>query len=87
MLCVLFFAVYIWGVVRIWQPRSARQALVIGLMWLGLTIAFEFLFGHYVAGLPWSRLLHDYDLLAGRVWVIALVWVWIAPLVFYRLYK
>jgi hypothetical protein len=29
------------------------------------TVAFELTFGHYVMGHPWSRLLADYNLLAG----------------------
>lgn len=84
---VLLFGVYIWVLLRVWSPESAGQALTIGLMWLGLTVAFEFLFGHYVAGHAWSRLLHDYNIFAGRVWVVVLVWVTVAPYVFYRLQK
>lgn len=81
------FAVYIWIVIRYWKPASAGQAIMIGLVWLGLTVAFEFLFGHYVAGHPWTRLLQDYNLFAGRVWSLLLVWVTVAPYIFYRLQK
>ncbi len=52
------------------------------LAWLGLTVAFEFLFGHYAMGHTWSRLLQDYKLLEGRVWVLLLIWVTMAPLLF-----
>ena len=76
---VLLFGVYIWVLLRLWSPASAGQALTIGLLWLGMTVAFEFLFGYYVMKRPWSDLLHDYDLFAGRVWVVVLVWVTIAP--------
>jgi hypothetical protein len=82
---VLLFGIYIWVLVRLWRPASAGQALIIGLVWLGMTVAFEFLFGHYVAKRPWRDLLHDYNLFAGRVWVLVLVWVTLAPCVFYRL--
>ena len=78
------FGVYIGAVMRCGNPASAEQALAIGLLWLGLTVAFEFLFGHYVAGHPWPQL-HDYNLLAGRVWSLLLIWVAVAPYVFYRL--
>jgi hypothetical protein len=83
--CVLLFAGYIWTVTRIWRPESTGQALAIGLLWLGLTVAFEFLFGRYVVGHPWTRLFHDYNLLEGRVWVVVLVWITLAPYAFYRL--
>ncbi len=82
---VLLFGLYIWGVTHYWKIGSARQALGIGLMWLGMTVAFEFLFGHYLAGHSWERLLQDYNLLAGRVWALLLVWVAAAPYVFYRI--
>jgi hypothetical protein len=81
---ILFFGLYMWVVLRWFQPAAAGQALTIGLLWLGLTVAFEFLFGHYVAGHPWSRLLQDYHLFEGRLWVVVLVWVTLAPSLFYR---
>jgi hypothetical protein len=81
---VILFGVYIWFVVRFWPPISATQAIAVGLLWLLMTIAFEFLFGHFVAGHTWERLLHDYNLLAGRVWPLVLVWVAVAPYLFFR---
>jgi hypothetical protein len=55
--------------------------LLVGAIWLVLTVAFEFLFGHYVAGHPWSRLLGDYNILKGRVWALVLLAVFLAPLI------
>ena len=77
----------VWGLVRIWRPGSAGQAMTIGLMWLGMTVAFELLFGHYVAKRPWRELLRDYNLCAGRVWLVVLVWVTLTPYLFYQLQK
>ena len=82
---IILFGVYIWVVTRVWPIQSGGQALLIGLIWLGLTVAFEFLFGHYVMGNAWEKLFHDYNLLAGRVWVLVLIWITIAPYVFHRL--
>jgi hypothetical protein len=84
---VLLFGLYIWVMIHIWKPESARQAVAIGLIWFGLTVAFEFLFGHYVVGHPWSRLFHDYNLFAGRVWIVVLIWLTLAPYIFFRLQK
>jgi hypothetical protein len=75
---------FIWAVVRVWPPSSARQALAIGLVWLALTVAFEFIFGRLVMHRPWSQLLHDYNLLEGRVWMLFLVWLTLAPYLFFR---
>lgn len=82
---IVLLGVFIWAVIRAWTPSSASQAIVIGFTWLVLTVAFEFVFGHFLGGQPWSKLLHDYNLLQGRVWVVVLVWVAVAPYVFYRL--
>jgi hypothetical protein len=84
---VLLFSIYIWVITRIWRPESPGRAFIIGLTWLGLTVAFEFLFGHFVMRHPWSRLFHDYNVFIGRLWVIVLIWVALAPYAFYRLQK
>ncbi|MFZ0132807.1 MAG: hypothetical protein WAK95_09720 [Desulfobacterales bacterium] len=68
-----------------WPLESSRQALAVGIIWLCLTVAFEFLFGHYVAHHPWSKLLSDYNLFAGRLWMLVLLAVTAVPLVVYKL--
>jgi hypothetical protein len=76
---VVLLGLYMGWVIRRWGPRSTAQALGVGALWLGLTVAFEFLFGHYVAGHSWARLVQDYDLLSGRLWPLVLLWVAAAP--------
>ncbi|WAL59286.1 hypothetical protein [Thermocoleostomius sinensis] len=78
---------YIWLITRWWSFKSAHQAIVIGLIWLGLTIVFELTFGHFIAGYSWKRLLSDYNILAGRVWLLVLLWIAIAPWLFTVLKK
>ena len=82
---VLLFGVYVWALIHIWRPASAGQAMAMGLVWLGMTVAFEFLFGRYVVKRSWRELRRDYNLFAGRVWLVVLVWVTIVPYLFYRL--
>jgi hypothetical protein len=81
---VCLFGLYIGALMRFLQVTSSAQALTIGLIWLGLTVIFEFTFGHYVAGQAWHKLLSDYNILAGRVWVLLLLWIAIAPWLFYH---
>lgn len=81
---VFLLGLYIWLIASFWTPNSLQQALLIGILWLSLTITFEFLFGHYIAGHSWSQLLRDYSLFAGRIWLLVLLWITIAPLLFYR---
>lgn len=59
--------------------RTARAGWVVGGLWLALTVGFEFCFGRAVAGASWKRLLQDYDLSRGRLWVLVLLVVLIAP--------
>ena len=76
---------FIWLVIRMWPPSSGRQAVLIGVVWLLLTVAFEFFMGLVLAHRSLAQVLHDYNLLAGRVWVLFLAWLTLAPWVFFRL--
>jgi hypothetical protein len=61
------------------RPASMPDAWRIGTMWLAMTLAFEFGAGRYVFGTPWSALLADYNLLAGRLWILVLLATVTAP--------
>ena len=65
-------------------PYTGTDLLVIGILWFALTITFEFGFGHYIMGTPWSRLLHDYNLFAGRLWILVLLTILVGPYVIGR---
>jgi hypothetical protein len=60
--------------------------LLAGLLWLVLTLVFEFGFGRW-RGKSWEQLLADYDLAKGRLWVLIPVFTSLAPYIFYRLRK
>ena len=60
---------------------ATRASLVkLGLFWTMLTIAFEFLFGHYVMGHSWDSLWADYNVLEGRLWPLVLMVTLFGPL-------
>lgn len=82
---IILFGACIYIFSLIWKIQSANQAITIGLIWLALTIVFEFVFGHFVMKHPWDKLLHDYNILKGRLWLLILIWTTIAPYVFYML--
>ncbi len=81
---IFLFGLYVWLISARWRIQSACQAVIIGGIWLGLTCVFEFLFGHYVMKHPWSRLFHDYNVLEGRLWVLVLIFIAMAPYLVYR---
>ena len=52
---------------------------LIGVMWTVMTVCFEFGFFHFVAGVPWEKLLADYNIFAGRLWVLVLLTTFCGP--------
>ena len=44
------------------------------------TGGFEFLAGHYVFGNSWERLIADYNVFRGRIWILVLAANIFAPL-------
>ena len=82
---IVLFGAYIWVLTETYPIESSTQALIIGGMWLIMTVIFEFVFGHFVMGHPWSKLFHDYNLFKGRVWSLVLIWTAVAPYLFYRI--
>jgi hypothetical protein len=77
-LCVLIFLVsYI--SIRWINPIRSLDPFIVGLYWVALTVAFEFLAGHYLFGNSWQKLLADYNVIQGRIWSLVLVSEFTAP--------
>ncbi|WP_202978290.1 hypothetical protein [Thiomicrorhabdus sediminis] len=85
LILVVLMGIYIYILTGVFPLDSSQQALLIGGIWLVMTVMFEFIFGHYVMGNAWSVLFHDYNVFEGRVWLIVLVWALLAPYVMYQL--
>ena len=62
-------------------PATAAEAWRIGILWVLLTLGFEFLAGHFIFGKPWKLLLADYNVAAGRIWVVVLIVTLLTPVV------
>lgn len=76
---ILASGAVVWIASRAWPLDSAPRALAVGALWLVSTVSFEFVFGHYVAGHDWGRLLRDYDVSGGRLWPLFLLWLFALP--------
>ena len=46
---------------------------LIGVQWVVMTLAFEFLFGHFVVGTSWSALLETFNLAKGDLFSLVLL--------------
>jgi hypothetical protein len=57
----------------------STHLLGIGVLWLVLTLAFEFLFGYFVAGASWERLLADYNIFEGGLLPFGMIFLALSP--------
>ena len=80
-ICVILVVTYLF-ISNLKIAYTNTDLLLVGTLWLILTILFEFVFGHYVMGNSWSTLLADYNILKGRVWGLVPLTIFIAPLLF-----
>lgn len=76
---IVLITAAVWLLSRRWRFLSTAQAWRTGLLWLALTVAWEFLFFHFVFGSSWALLLQDYALWQGRLWVLVLATILLAP--------
>jgi len=61
-------------------PKTSQEAWELGALWLGLTLIFEFLAGHYLFHRSWAELLTEYNVFHGRIWIIVLLVTFLAPI-------
>ena len=71
--------------VRWLKANSGCQFLLIGLMWVVLTVGFEILLGRYVMSLSWERILSDYDVANGGLMLFGLLAMLFAPWIMAKL--
>jgi hypothetical protein len=58
-----------------------KELLLVGLIWLVLTVAFEVLFGRFVVGLTWERIASDYDVMNGGLMPLGLLMLFFSPMI------
>lgn len=59
--------------------RTRNGLIVVGLLWVLLTVIFEVVLGRLVLGLPWTRITEDYDLSKGGLLGLGLLFMAAAP--------
>lgn len=75
----ILFTLYTWALSLHWPVATASEALIIGAIWVILTVAFEVIFGRLIIGFTWRRIAMDYQLHKGRIWVLLLLWLFALP--------
>ena len=61
--------------------HRTTELLVVGFLWLVLTLAFEILFGRFVVGASWERLAADYNVLEGGLLAFGMLVLLLSPLI------
>ncbi len=88
LIAVAFMILVIYAFIqRVHGSCSMTDLILIGVLWLVMTVAFEFGFFHYVMSKPWETLLADYNVLRGRIWVLVLATVLLGPIIVGTLMK
>jgi hypothetical protein len=64
---------------------ESRECLLVGAIWVALTVSFEFFLGRFVLDLSWERIFSDYNIVRGGLLPIGLVLMFFAPLFASRL--
>ncbi|WP_214401446.1 hypothetical protein [Pseudonocardia lacus] len=79
LLLLVVLTSWAWWLHHRWPIRGPGAAWAIGGVWVALTLGFEVGFGRLVEGLSWSAVFADYDLTAGRIWVLVPLWMLVLP--------
>jgi hypothetical protein len=79
---IILCSVYVWFVFPLLKIQSSKQAFVLGFVWVLLTVAFEFSLGR-LTNKSWEFLFQNYNLFAGRIWLLFLICLFILPYFFY----
>ncbi len=75
---LIFFIAYFF--IRWINTSSVKSLFAIGLMWVILTILFEFALGIFIFGYSRERMFEDYDLSRGGLMGFGLLFMFFAPL-------
>ena len=72
-LIIVYFTIAAFGTI------SGTTYRMIGLFWLMITVIFEFGFGHYIGGRPWSELLQVLNITTGNLFLLVLIVTTLSP--------
>lgn len=62
------------------DAKSALQLIMVGALWVILTILFEVMLGRLVLDLSWDRITEDYDITRGGLLGFGLMFMLVSPL-------
>ena len=83
----LIILIFIYGLVvrKKINIVSRLDAVSCSMIWIVLTLCFEFGFGHFVFDKSFETLLADYNVLEGRLWPLVLIFTGLLPFIVRKL--
>ena len=75
----LLIFVIAWFMARWLNASARREQLIVGGIWVTLTVAFEFALGR-ATGVSWPRILSDYNPLHGGLMLLGLAFMFCTPM-------
>jgi len=66
---------------------TKNELWITGLIWVAATLIFEFIFGHYVMGHSWEKLIADYNFLKGRFFLLIIISTLVSPYIAGKILK
>ena len=78
LLALIIFAIS-WLCVPFIGRNGTATWLAVGLLWVTLTLVFEYLFGHFVAGIPWREIGRVFDVHSGNLFSMDLLVAFLSP--------
>jgi len=83
---IILCSVYVWWIFPHLHIPNIGQALTAGGLWVLLTVLFELALGLFT-GRSISLLMRDYNLIAGRIWLLFLLWLFLLPYINFMIRK
>ena len=79
LLLSLFILTTAFVTVPYFESSSGADYIAVGVAWFGLTLAFELLFGHFVAGKSWQTIMGVFNIMKGDLFSVALFTCLVSP--------
>ena len=77
-LSILVFTI-VYFLIELFKTKSVWGYLLIGLSWVFMTIAFEYIFGHWVMGKTWGQIHRVFDPSQGDLLILVLLVTLLSP--------
>lgn len=82
---IVLTGIAIWFVVKKWGFTSQRQSAQVGIVWVVLTEIFEIFLILSNPKNSFNDFLHAHNIAAGEMWMLFVLWIGFAPVLFYRI--